>query len=319
MIFGSLSGFPSNSSARTFFSFSSPNDFGRFSIALSPRHSSASSAHFPRFPGTRSIAFFFALSVTKRDLDATSRSSSVVSSLSSSTSVTSSLHAASALTLVNLLCPSLKISRHAQSLSEEGTLVNALRSASKTFSRLSSPIDSGSDVSALSLRMSVIRPLRREISLGNVVSAAPSEIFSVFTLVACHSAGSTATPAGRILPGPPVADRASNASSFRFPAIAFSTSGHVGFGRDATAASAASAASFASASFLVAASVFAASSSLPPAPLRSFASSSRFFRFDRCVDVSPSGASGSCSFASSSSVSSSSLSPPRSILAASSA
>mmetsp|Transcript_14434 Transcript_14434/g.62604 ORF Transcript_14434/g.62604 Transcript_14434/m.62604 type:complete len:304 (-) Transcript_14434:417-1328(-) len=295
--------------ARTFFSLSSPMDIGRSPILLSLRKISARSWHFPRSAGTDSMPFFLALSVTSRCFFCRLRDSRESSALPSTTRVTRLSQSASAERSVILLYPTRTFSRFLQLAISSGIDAIWFRSASRTLSCDSSPISPGSEVSELSLRMSVLRPESLATAAGRTVILARMDIFRLLTLIAHHVAGSTSSPVGTAASArsPP---SSSSASSLRSPAIAFSTSGQHGVGRFASASKRSASRS---AFFRVASCCFLSPES---PPRRSSASSSFFFRFDLCVAVSPSGASGSTS--SSSSVSSSSDSPPRSILAASS-
>mmetsp|Transcript_10346 Transcript_10346/g.47470 ORF Transcript_10346/g.47470 Transcript_10346/m.47470 type:complete len:477 (-) Transcript_10346:375-1805(-) len=306
---GSLRGLPSSSMARTFFSLSSPIDIGRSPILLSLRKISARSWHLPRSPGTDSMAFFLALRVTNRCFPGRFRDSSDSKALPSTTRVTRLSQSDSGERSVISLYPRRMFSRFLHCAISSGMDLMALRSASRTLSCDNFPISAGSAVRELSLRMSVRSADNRATDGGSIVSLARMDILRLLTLIAHHVAGSTSRPPGTAASAesPP---SSSNASSFRSPAMALPTSGHTGVGQLAScscrAASACAFLSSASCCFL----------SPPSPPRRSIASSSFFLRFDRCVAVSPSGASGSIS--SSSSVSSSSDSPPRSILAASS-
>ena len=276
-------------------------------MALSLRKISASNEHLPRLSGTARIAHRFAENVTSRSLVSNAMSvRSASSGLPSSTSVTKPTHPdrTSHAESVNALFANRRFSKDPQFARLEGNRSSRLSSTSSTLSWLSSPMDSGSVLSALPDRMSVLKPERREMSCGtNVI---PSEIFKVFVAVAHQVAGSTSSPLGNSSKAP------SRVSSLASESIAFFTSSHTGFGRcfSNTAAAIASA----SAAARRAASCAACSSPAPPR--RSFASSSFFLRFERCVAVSPSGASGSTA-SSSSSVSSSLDSPPRLMRAAS--
>mmetsp|Transcript_11039 Transcript_11039/g.26989 ORF Transcript_11039/g.26989 Transcript_11039/m.26989 type:complete len:545 (-) Transcript_11039:435-2069(-) len=316
--FGSFSGLPSSSMARTFFSFSSPNSMGRSPILLSLRKISASSAHLPISGGTSSRKFFLALSVTSRCLPSRLRSSSEVRWLPSTTSVTSSVHEPNTARLVSALCARRRFSSAEQSASSAGSDVIWLCSASSTLSCDRRPMAAGSDVSALLEMISVRRPERRATSAVRLVRRGPSASLRLLTEEAHQTAGSTSMPSGSA-PGPePPGPEASTASSLRLPAIARATSGHTGIGRASAAIAAVASSAAVRAAAAAAVSRSSSASPTPPAPRRSRASRSLFFRLDRCVAVSPSGASGSTSSTASSSVSSSSLSPPRLMRAASS-
>mmetsp|Transcript_6819 Transcript_6819/g.29026 ORF Transcript_6819/g.29026 Transcript_6819/m.29026 type:complete len:507 (+) Transcript_6819:259-1779(+) len=195
---GSLSGLFSKSSARTFFSLSSPSAMGRSRIWLSLRKSSASSEHLLTLSGTDATAHRFAENVTRRSLVSNARPSNARRlGLPSSTSVTSVTHPASAshAESVNALFASRKFSSAPHFFKEAGKEDNALSSTSSTLSWLKSPIASGSVVRLLFDKMSVFKPARREISSGTRVIPR-RHIFKLFVAVAHHTAGSTSAPLG---------------------------------------------------------------------------------------------------------------------------